>query len=61
MPSETRPYFFAAVISNPPGSMAPTVANATRSPTLKLVAPQITPVSVSGSAASSASLVATRQ
>ena len=23
MPSETRPYFFAAVISKPPGSMAP--------------------------------------
>ncbi len=37
------------------------MANATRSPGLKLVAPQITPVSVSGSAVSSASLTATRQ
>ena len=46
MPSEIRPYFFAAVISKPPGRIAPGVANATRSPALKLVAPQITPVSV---------------
>ena len=61
MPSEIRPYFFAAVISKPPGRIAPTVANATRSPTLKLTAPQITPVTVSGSAVSSASLTATRQ
>ena len=62
MPSETRPYFFAAVISKPPGSVAPTVANATRSPGAKFTAPQITPVSVSGSVtASSASLTATRQ
>ena len=61
MPSETRPYFLAAVISNPPGSRAPTVAKATRSPAEKLTAPQMTPVSVSGSAASSASLTATRQ
>ena len=61
MPSEIRPYFFAAVISKPPGKIAPTVANATRSPAVKLVAPQITPVTVAGSAVSSASLTATRQ
>ncbi len=61
MPCDTRPYFLAAVISKPPGRVAPTVANATRSPGAKLVAPQMTPVSVSGSKARSSSVVATRQ
>src|SRR6202042_2041876 len=50
-----------APISNPPGSTAPGSASATRSPTAKLTAPQITPDASSGGPASWLSETATRQ
>jgi hypothetical protein len=43
MPSEIRPYVLRALISNPPGSTAPGSATTTRSPSTKLVAPQMMP------------------
>src|SRR5580692_9821590 len=61
IPSEMWPYVLRAPISNPPGSIAPGRASATRSPTTKLVAPQITPDASSGGASSCASETATRQ
>ncbi len=61
IPSEMWPYVLRAPISNPPGSIAPGSASATRSPTAKLVAPQITPDASSGGASSCASETATRQ
>src|SRR6202167_2892219 len=61
MPSEMWPYFLLAPISNPPGSTAPGRASATRSPTAKLTAPQITPDASSAGAASCPSDTATRQ
>src|ERR1700685_123788 len=61
IPSEMWPYVLRAPISNPPGSIAPGSASTTRSPTVKLVAPQITPDASSGGASSCASETATRQ
>ena len=61
IPSETWSYVRRAPISNPPGRTAPGSASATRSPTEKLVAPQITPDASSGGASSCASDTATRQ
>src|SRR3984885_12499033 len=61
IPSEMWPYVLRAPISNPPGSIAPGSASATRSPTAKLLAPQITPDASSGGASSCASETATRQ
>jgi len=42
MPSEVRPYVSRLAMRKPPGSTAPGVANATRSPATKLVAPHTT-------------------
>src|SRR5579859_5497678 len=61
IPSEMWPYVRRAPISNPPGSIAPGSASGTRSPTSKLVAPQITPDASSGGASSCAAETATRQ
>src|SRR5579859_3555783 len=61
IPSDMWPYVLRAPISNPPGSTAPGSASATRSPTAKLAAPQITPDASSGGPSSCASDTATRQ
>src|SRR5580704_17675431 len=61
IPSEMWPYVLRAPISNPPGSIAPGSASATRSPTAKLTAPQITPDASSAGACSCALETATRQ
>src|SRR5580700_3298969 len=61
IPSEMWPYVLRAPISKPPGSNAPGSASATRSPTAKLTAPQITPDASSGGPASWLSETATRQ
>src|SRR5260370_27982619 len=61
IPSEMWPYVLRAPISNPPGSIAPGRASATRSPTAKLVGAQITPDASSGGASSCASETANRQ
>src|SRR6516165_6716784 len=61
IPSDMWPYVGRAPISNPPGSTAPGRASATRSPTTKLTAPQITPDASRAGALSCASETATRQ
>src|ERR1700677_779341 len=61
MPRELWLYLLPPPISNPPGSTAPGRASATRSPTAKLTAPQITPDASSAGAASCPSETATRQ
>src|SRR6516164_9083353 len=61
IPSEMCPYVLRAPTSNPPGSIDPGSASATRSPTAKLTAPQITPDASSAGPSSMPSVTATRQ